>query len=59
MSFAFAERELRGAVLSMLKTHIVMSSLIFRLILILMFYIAFTLVLHLTFFHVLYLNSLM
>jgi hypothetical protein len=43
----------------MLETHIVMSSLIFRLILILMFHLAFTLVLHLALFHVLYLSSLM
>jgi hypothetical protein len=39
------ERELRGDVLSMLETHIVMSLLILRLILILMFRLAFTLVL--------------
>jgi hypothetical protein len=31
MSFASSERELRGDVLSMLETHIVVSSLIFRL----------------------------
>jgi hypothetical protein len=43
----------------MLQTHIVMSSLIFRLVLILMFCLAFTLVLRLTLFHVLCLNSLM
>jgi hypothetical protein len=59
MSFAFDGRELRGGVLSMLETHIVMSSLIFRLILILMFHLAFTLVLHLTLLHVLCLSSLM
>jgi hypothetical protein len=59
MSFAFNERELRGGVLSMLETHIVMSSLIFHLILILMFCLAFTLVLHLALFHVLCLSSLM
>jgi hypothetical protein len=58
MSFASDERELRGGVLSILETHIVMSSLIFRLILILMFYLAFTLVLHLALFHVLCLSSL-
>jgi hypothetical protein len=40
MSFAFVTGELRGYALSMLETHIVMSSLIFHLIL--------TLVLHLT-----------
>jgi hypothetical protein len=43
----------------MLETHIVMSLLIFRLVLILMFCLAFTLVLHLTLFHVLCLSSLM
>jgi hypothetical protein len=45
MSFASGGRELRGSVLSMLETHIMMSSLIFRLVLILMFRLAFTLVL--------------
>jgi hypothetical protein len=59
MSFASDERELRGGVLSMLETHIVMSSLIFRLVLILIFRLAFTLVLCLTLFHVLCLGSLM
>jgi hypothetical protein len=59
MSFTSGGRELRGGVLSMLETHIVMSSLIFCLVLILMFLLAFTLVLRLTLFHVLYLNSLM
>jgi hypothetical protein len=43
----------------MLETHIVMSSLIFHLILILMFRLAFTLVLLLALSHVLYLSSLM
>jgi hypothetical protein len=43
----------------MLETHIVMSSLIFQLVLILMFRLAFTLVLHLTLLHVLLLSSLM
>jgi hypothetical protein len=43
----------------MLETHIVISLLIFRLVLILMFRLAFTLVLHLTLFHVLCLSSLM
>jgi hypothetical protein len=42
----------------MLETHIVMSSLIFRLVLILMFRLAFTLVLHLAPFHVFCLSSL-
>jgi hypothetical protein len=43
----------------MLETHIVMSSLISRLILILMFRLAFTLVLRLALLHVLFLSSLM
>jgi hypothetical protein len=43
----------------MLETHIVMSSLIFRLILILMFRLIFILVLRLALFHVLCLSSLM
>jgi hypothetical protein len=59
MSFASSGRELRGGVLSMLETHIVMSSLIFRLILILMFHLALTLMLHLTLFHVLCLALLL
>jgi hypothetical protein len=59
MSFAFGGRELRGGVLSILETHITMSSLIFRLVLILMSCFAFTLVLHLTLFHVPCLSSLM
>jgi hypothetical protein len=59
MSFASGRRELRGGMLSMLETHIMMSSLIFCLILILMFRLAFTLVLRLTLFHVLCLSSLM
>jgi hypothetical protein len=59
MSFAFGGRELRGGVLSILETHIVMSSLIFRLVLILMSCFAFTLVLRLAFFHVSCLSSLM
>jgi hypothetical protein len=41
----------------MLETHIVMSSLIFRLVLILMFCLVFTLVLCLTLLHVLFLSS--
>jgi regulator of replication initiation timing len=45
MSFVSRGRELRGGVLSMLETHIVMSLLIFRLALILVFRLAFTLVL--------------
>jgi hypothetical protein len=59
MSFASDARELRGGVLSMLETHILMSSLISRLVLILMFCLAFTLVLRLTLLHVLFLSSLM
>jgi hypothetical protein len=59
MSFASDERELRGGVLSMLETHIVMSSLIFRLVLILIFRLAFTLVLLLTLSHVLCLALLL
>jgi hypothetical protein len=43
----------------MLETHIVMSSLIFRLILILMFHLAFSIMLRLTLSHVLCLSSLM
>jgi hypothetical protein len=43
----------------MLETHIVMSLLIFRLVLILMFRLAFTLVLLIALFHMLYLSSLM
>jgi hypothetical protein len=43
----------------MLETHIVMSSMIFYLVLILIFRLAFTLVLRLTLFHVLCLSSLM
>jgi hypothetical protein len=43
----------------MLETHIVVSSLIFRLALILMFRLAFTLVFRLALLHVLYLSSLM
>jgi flagellar biosynthesis protein FlhB len=51
MSFASGRRELRGCVLSMLETHIVMSLSIFHLVLILMFHLAFTLVLLLTLSH--------
>jgi hypothetical protein len=52
-------RELRGGMLSMLETHIVISSLITCLILILMFHLTFTLVLRLTLLHVLFLSSFM
>jgi hypothetical protein len=58
MSFASSKRELRG-VLSMLETHIVMSSLMFRLILILMLRLAFTLVLLLALSHMLCLTLLL
>jgi hypothetical protein len=50
MSFASGERELRGGMLSMLETHIVMSSLICRLVLIFVLRLALTLVHCLTFF---------
>jgi hypothetical protein len=43
----------------MLETHIMMNSLIFCLVLIPMFHLAFTLVLRLTLFHMLCLSSLM
>jgi hypothetical protein len=59
MSFASGVRELRGGVLSMPETHIVMSSLISRLVLILMFCLTFTLVLPLALLYVLFLSSLM
>jgi hypothetical protein len=59
MSFASGGRELRGGMLSMLETHIVMSSLMFRLILILMFRLVFTLVLFLALSHVLCLALLL
>jgi hypothetical protein len=59
MSFASGGRELRGGVLSMLETHIVMSLLIFRLVLILMFRLALTLVLLLAHSHVLCLALLL
>jgi hypothetical protein len=58
-SFSFDERELRGGMLSMLDTHIVMSSLMFRLSLILVFHLARTLVLRLALFHVLCLTLLL
>jgi hypothetical protein len=48
MSFASGARELRRGALIMLETHIVMSSLISRLVLILMFRLIRTLVLRLT-----------
>jgi hypothetical protein len=58
MSFASGGRELRGGMLSMLETHI-MISLIFRLVLILRFRLTFTLVLRITLFYVLCLSLLM
>jgi hypothetical protein len=54
MSFASGGKELRGDV----ETHIVVSSLMFHLSLMLVFRLARTLVLHLTLFHVLFLTSL-
>jgi hypothetical protein len=59
MSFASGRRELRGDALSMLETHIVMSSLIFHLILILIFCLALTLMLRLALFHVICLTLLL
>jgi hypothetical protein len=59
MSFASSRRELRGGVLSMLETHIVMSFLICRLVLILVFRLALTLVPCLALLLVLCLSSLM
>jgi hypothetical protein len=53
MSFASDERELRGGMLSMLETHIVMSLFIFCLALILMFCLSLTLMLCLALFHML------
>jgi hypothetical protein len=53
VSFASDERELRGDMLSLLETHIVMSSLMFRIILILVFHLARILMLRLTLSHVL------
>jgi hypothetical protein len=59
MSFASGRRELRGVMLSMLETHIVMSSLICYLVLILMFHLGLTIMLHLALFHVLCLALLL
>jgi hypothetical protein len=59
MSFASGGTELRGGVLSMLETHIVMSSLIFRLVLLLMFCLTFTLMLLLALSYVLCLTLLL
>jgi hypothetical protein len=59
MSFASGARELRRCTLTMLETHIVMCSLIFCLVRILIFRLAFTLVLCLALLHVFFLSSLM
>jgi hypothetical protein len=59
MSFASGIRKLRGGVLSILESHIVMSSLISRLVLTLIFRLTFTLGLRLTLLHMLSLSSLM
>jgi hypothetical protein len=59
ISFTSGIRELRGGVLSMLETHIVVSSLMFRFSLILVFRLARTLALHLALLFVLCLSSLM
>jgi hypothetical protein len=59
MSFASDVRKLRGGMMGMLETHIVMSSLISRLVLTLIFHLAFTLGLRLALLHVLFLSSLM
>jgi hypothetical protein len=56
--FSSGKRELRGGMLSMLETHIVMSSSISHLILILVFRLTLTLVLRLALFHVLCLTLL-
>jgi hypothetical protein len=49
MSFAFGARELRGGALTMLETHIMMSSLIFCLVLILVLCLTLLLMLCLSF----------
>jgi uncharacterized membrane protein len=59
VSFTFDERELRRGAMSILETHILMSSLICRLVLILVFCLARTLMLCLTLFHVLCLALLL
>jgi hypothetical protein len=59
MSFASGARELRRGALSMLETHIMMSSLIFYLVLILVFRLILTLVLYLALLLMLCLSSLM
>jgi hypothetical protein len=57
ISFAFDVRELRKCALSMLETHIMISSLICCRVLILVFCLARTLVLHLALFHMICLIS--
>jgi hypothetical protein len=59
MSFASGVRGLRGSALSMLETHVVISSLIFDLVLILVFCLVLTLVPCLTLLLVLCIISLM
>jgi hypothetical protein len=59
MSFVSNARELRRGILIMVETHIIMSSLIFHLILILVLCLALTLVLCLALILVLCLSSLM
>jgi hypothetical protein len=59
MCFAFGARELRRDALSMLETHIMMSSLICRLVLILVLCLTRTLVLRLALFHVLCITLLL
>jgi hypothetical protein len=59
MSFASIARESRRGAIIMLETHIIMSSLIFRLVLILVFRLVLTLMLHLGLLLVLCLVSLM
>jgi hypothetical protein len=59
MSFVSDGRELRRGVLNMLESHIMMSSLIFRLVIILIFRLARTLVLHFALFHVFCLTLLL
>jgi hypothetical protein len=59
MSFAFDEIELRRGATSMLETHIMTSSLICHLVLILVFCLAHILVLRLTLFHMFCLTLLL
>jgi hypothetical protein len=57
--FCFRRKRIEKMLLSMLETHTMMSSLICHLVLILVFCLARTLVIHLTLFHVLFLSSIM